>query len=171
MDTKTAERPKSEKPQNADLLLCSDLYKNAALHAEACTRLIGYLVRDGEKPQKDTDPKTVPLKEELTAMMNCFSGYAARAVERLHILGAPPAHLSMLDRMPAEVGITVQAMADHTPSALAELMISQLEIGSVDMTRALHSCTADGCSAETAEIADALIAYTGHCSDLLESYL
>lgn len=153
-----------------DILLYSDLYKNAMMGAESCAKIVGKTAPAEDKQSADGAEDGVEKCEKLrllvTDMLEGYSGFAKKAKAALQELGAPAEQLSMLERMPAEIGITVQTMFDRSPSKLAELMINGATMGIIDMKKAQRVCSEDGCSPEAYRAASDVISF---CEDYVES--
>lgn len=158
-----------------DILLYSDLYKNAMMGAESCAKIIGKTAPAEEKQSSDGSNIGMERCEKLrlfvTEMLERYSDFALKSKKALEKLGAPAEQLSMLEKMPAEIGITVQTMFDRSPSKLAELMINGVTMGLIDMRKAQRVCAEDGCSSEAYRAASEVISFCEDSIETLKYYL
>lgn len=174
IDAQTEHKPGTkEKISSPDILLYSDLYKNAMMGEESCAKMIGCADRAEDEQAKDGSERGIvsceALRQEITDMLNGYASFAKKAKEALTERNAPAEQLTLLERMPAEVGITMQTIFDRSPSKLAELMINGVTMGIIDMKKAQRVCSEDGCSPDAYRTAADMIRFCeGHIEKLKE---
>ncbi len=176
IDAQTEHKPGAKaQVSSPDVLLYSDLYKNAMMGAESCAKMVGKTTCAEEKQSADGAEKGIEqcekLRQEITTMLDGYGTFASQAKQALFHLKAPAEQLSVLDRMPAEVGISVQTMFDRSPSKIAELMINGVTMGIIDMKKAQRVCSEDGCSPAAYRLAADLIRFCENHVENLKEYL
>ena len=159
-----AKEMKSGEVKSPDVLLYSDLYKNAMMGAESGAKMIGKIA-DEEK--NDAAYASGELRQIITDMMEGYAGFAKRAARALSELHVPAEQLTALERLPAEIGITVQTLFDKSASKCAEIMINGVTMGIIDMKKAQRVCSENGCSPEAYRLAGDLI---GFCEQYVERF-
>lgn len=158
--------PQTMKPdtRSPDVLLYSDLYKNAMMGADACAKIIG---KAGNAQGQDGMKACAELRQEITTMMEGYAKYAQDAAKALSDIGVPAEQLTALEKMPAEIGISVQTMFDKSVSKCAEILINGVTMGIIDMKKAMRVCSEDGCSPAAYRMAGDLI---GFCERYVERF-
>ncbi|MBQ3065387.1 MAG: hypothetical protein IJC98_04035 [Clostridia bacterium] len=163
--------------RSPDVLLYSDLYKNAMMGADSCAKMIAKVGAAAESQAPCDDGKLkkaencTALRSEITKMMEGYSRYAKDAAKALNDLQVPPEQLSALDKLPADIGMTMQTMFDKSVSKCAEIMINGVTMGIIDMKKAQRVCSEDGCSAEAYRMAGDLIGFCEMHVENLKEYL
>jgi len=167
-DFAAADEMKSGEVKSPDVLLYSDLYKNAMMGADSSAKMIG---KAGDAEKIDGISACAELRPVLTDMMEGYSGFAKRAAEALEALHVPAEQLSALEKLPAEIGITMQTMFDKSVSKCAEIMINGVTMGIIDMKKAQRVCSEDGCSPEAYRLAGDLIGFCEQYVERLKEFL
>ena len=157
-----AEEKKSGDVKSPDVLLYSDLYKNAMMGADSAATMVK---KTENAEMADSMTVGAKLRQLITDMMEGYSGYAKKAAAALHALDVPATRLSALEKLPAEIGMTMQTMFDKSVSKCAEIMINGVTMGIIDMKKAQRVCSEDGCSPDAYRLASDLI---GFCEDYVE---
>ena len=161
-DIAAADIKSSTDVHSPDILLYSDLYKNAMMGADSCAKMIG---RTTAAESNDSISTCEALRSVITDMTEGYSGYAKKASAALNDLKFPAEQLSALEKLPAEIGITMQTLFDKSASKCAEVMINGVTMGIIDMKKAQRVCSEDGCSPDAYRLASDLI---GFCEDYVE---
>ena len=159
---------KSGEVQSPDVLLYSDLYKNAMMGADSAARMAG---KANNAEQTDNADKSAALRRLITDMMEGYAGYAKHAAQALSELHVPAEQLTALEKLPAEIGITVQTLFDKSVSKCAEIMINGVTMGIIDMKKAQRVCSENGCSPEAYRLAGDLIGFCEQYVERLKEFL
>ena len=163
-----AKEYKSGDVKSPDVLLYSDLYKNAMMGADSAANMVG---KTGDAERNDSVTAGAALRQVITDMMEGYSGYAKKAAEALHTLQVPAEQLTALEKLPAEIGITMQTMFDKSVSKCAEIMINGVTMGIIDMKKAQRVCSEHGCSPEAYRLAGDLIGFCEQYVERLKEFL
>jgi hypothetical protein len=163
-----AEEKKSGDVKSPDVLLYSDLYKNAMMGADSAAKMVG---KTGDAQEHDGVVAGAELRQLITDMMEGYAGYAKKAAAALHELHVPATQLSALEKLPAEIGITVQTMFDKSVSKCAEIMINGVTMGIIDMKKAQRVCSENGCSPDAYRLAGDLISFCERYVERLKEFL
>ena len=179
--------PKTMTPdlRSPDVLQYSDLYKNAMMGADACAKMVGRTnaAEDAASAQAGTfsaqaetnAPQAVrecmELRQEITDMMTGYADRAKAAADALSDMGVPAEQLTMLEKLPAEIGITMKTMFDKSVSKCAELMVNGITMGIIDMKKAQRVCSEDGCSPAAYRMASDMIAFSERYVERMKEFL
>jgi len=163
-----APQAKSGEIKSPDVLLYSDLYKNAMMGADSSAKMVG---KTGDAEKNDGITACAELRQVITDMMEGYAGYAKRAAQALDTLHVPAEQLSALEKLPAEIGITVQTMFDKSVSKCAEIMINGVTMGIIDMKKAQRVCSENGCSPEAYRLAGEMIGFCEQYVERLKEFL
>lgn len=167
-DFAAAPQAKSGEIKSPDVLLYSDLYKNAMMGADSSAKMVS---KTGDAEKNDGITACAELRQVITDMMEGYAGYAKRAAQALHDLHVPAEQLTALEKLPAEIGITMQTMFDKSVSKCAEIMINGVTMGIIDMKKAQRVCAEDGCSPEAYRLAGDLIGFCEQYVERLKEFL
>lgn len=167
-DFAAAPEAKSGDVKSPDVLLYSDLYKNAMMGADSSAKMVG---KAGDAEKIDGITACAELRQVITDMMEGYAGYAKRAAAALHDLHVPAEQLSALEKLPAEIGITMQTMFDKSVSKCAEIMINGVTMGIIDMKKAQRICSENGCSPDAYRLAGDLIGFCEQYVERLKEFL
>lgn len=167
-DFAAAPQAKSGEIKSPDVLLYSDLYKNAMMGADSSAKMVG---KTGDAEKNDGITACAELRQVITDMMEGYAGYAKRAAQALDTLHVPAEQLSALEKLPAEIGITVQTMFDKSVSKCAEIMINGVTMGIIDMKKAQRVCSENGCSPEAYRLAGEMIGFCEQYVERLKEFL
>ncbi|MBP3919224.1 MAG: hypothetical protein J6I50_08655 [Clostridia bacterium] len=162
--------PKTMKPdrRSPDELLYSDLYKNAMMGADACAKMVE---KAGNTQKESGMTACAELRQEIASMMETYASFAANASKALADMGIPAEQLTTLEKLPAEMGISMQTMFDKSASKCAELMINGVTMGIIDMKKAQRVCSEDGCSPAAYRMAGDMIAFCERHVERLKDFL
>lgn len=163
-----AKEKKSGEVKSPDVLLYSDLYKNAMMGADSAAKMAE---KTADAEQTDNRDAGTALRQTITAMMEGYADYAKKAAQALHELHVPAEQLTALEKLPAEIGIAMQTMFDKSVSKCAEIMINGVTMGIIDMKKAQRVCSEDGCSPEAYRLASDLIGFCESYVEQLKKYL
>lgn len=163
-----AKEMKSGDVKSPDVLLYSDLYKNATMGADSAAKMIG---KTGDAERNDSVEAGAELRQVITDMMEGYAGYAKKAADALHALHVPATQLTALEKLPAEIGISMQTMFDKSVSKCAEIMINGTTMGIIDMKKAQRVCSEQGCSPEAYRLAGDLIGFCEQYVERLKAFL
>lgn len=167
-DFAAAPQAKSGEIKSPDVLLYSDLYKNAMMGADSSAKMVG---KTGDAEKNDGITACAELRQVITDMMEGYAGYAKRAAQALDTLHVPAEQLSALEKLPAEIGITMQTMFDKSVSKCAEIMINGVTMGIIDMKKAQRVCSEGGCSPEAYRLAGEMIGFCEQYVERLKEFL
>ncbi len=167
-DFAAAPQAKSGEIKSPDVLLYSDLYKNAMMGADSSAKMVG---KTGDAEKNDGITACAELRQIITDMMEGYAGYAKRAAQALDTLHVPAEQLSALEKLPAEIGITVQTMFDKSVSKCAEIMINGVTMGIIDMKKAQRVCSENGCSPDAYRLAGEMIGFCEQYVERLKEFL
>ena len=163
-----AKEKKSGEVHSPDVLLYSDLYKNAMMGADSAAKMAE---KTANAAQADNREAADALRQVITDLIEGYAGYAKKAAEALHGLHVPAEQLTALEKLPAEIGIAMQTMFDKSVSKCAEIMINGVTMGIIDMKKAQRVCSEDGCSPEAYRLAGDLIGFCETYVEQLKKYL
>lgn len=170
IESKIADDAKPKAERNPDILLYSDLYKNAMMGADSCAKMVGK-ANDAEDNSADHAEQNTELRQDITKMMEEYAVYAQKAADALANCGVTAEQLTTLEKLPAEIGITMQTMFDKSVSKCAEVMINGITMGIIDMKKARRVCSEDGCSPEAYRLAGDMIAFCERYVEQMKEYL
>ncbi len=153
-----------------DILLYSDLYKNAMMSADASARMVGK-TSETEETSPERAVLHTELRQEITQMMEGYSGFAQKAANALGARGVTAEQLTALEKLPAEIGITVQTMFDKSVSKCAEIMISGITMCIMDMKKARRVCAEEGCSPDACRLADDMLMFCERYVERMKEFL
>ncbi len=170
-ETKQKENAKSDTAQKKpDVLLYSDLYKNAMMGADSCAKMVGK-ANEAEENSADHAEQNTELRREITKMMEEYAAYAQKASDALNACGVTAEQLSTLEKLPAEIGMTMQTMFDKSVSKCAEIMINGITMGIIDMKKARRVCSEDGCSPDAYRLAGDMISTCERYVERMKEFL
>ena len=163
-----AKEYKSGDVKSPDVLLYSDLYKNAMMGADSAAKMVG---KAGDAEKNDSVIAGAELRQVITDMMEGYAGYAKKAAAALHELHVPAEQLTALEKLPAEIGITMQTLFDKSVSKCAEIMVNGTTMGIIDMKKAQRVCSENGCTPEAYRLAGDLIGFCEQYVERLKEFL
>ena len=163
-----ADEMKNGDVKSPDVLLYSDLYKNAMMGADSSAKMVG---KAGNAEKTDGITASAELRQVITDLMEGYAGYAKQAAQALDKLHVPAEQLTALEKLPAEIGISMQTMFDKSISKCAEIMINGVTMGIIDMKKAQRVCSENGCSPEAYRLAGDMIRFCEQFVERLKEFL
>ncbi len=146
------------KKQNADAALLREIYKNVKMGADSVMSILG-------KAEDET------LRENLSQDLDTYEGYAKRAKEKLSQMSLEPNEPSMLQKLPAEMGIAMSTLTDHSNSKMAELMIEGSVMGVTEFKELIRNADDAGASIENIRLAGDVLAFHEEMINKMRRYL
>ena len=149
---------KNQEQQSPSEELLGDIYKNVTMGIESIITLM---------------PKVndVNFLSDLTAQMNQYQQFANEAAKRLGQMNAAVPKTTVFAKIPSEIGIHMNTMADKSTQKLAELMINGSTMGIINMKKKItqHKDAPD--ISETAALANDVVTFEEQNINKLKSYL
>ena len=146
------------KKQSADVALLEEIYKNVKMGTDSVMTILG-------KAEDDS------ILENLSADLDTYEGYAKRAKERLAEMSVVPKEAGILQKLPAEMGITMSTLTDHSNSKLAELMIEGAVMGVTEFKELIRNADDAGASIENIRLAGDVLAFHEEMINKMRPYL
>ena len=146
------------KKMNADVALLQEIYKNVTMGTDSVMTILG-------KAEDDS------LRENLSADLDTYEGYAKRAKDRLRAMSIEPKGVNALQKLPAEMGITMSTLTDHSNSKMAELMIEGAVMGVTEFKELIRNADKAGASHENIQLAGAVLAFHEEMINKMRRYL
>lgn len=132
-----------------------ELYKNTTMGADSIIDLMDR----AENPE---------MRAEMTAELNRYREFSARASALLSERGLKPEEPGMMAKTGAKLGMAFNTMLDTTTSHIAEMMINGATMGIINIEKQLN--TADP-SPETKKLAEEILDFEKSTSDNLARFL
>lgn len=146
------------KRRSADAALLQEIYKNVKMGTDSVMTILG----------KAEDRS---LLENLSADLDTYEGYAKRAKEKLAEMSLKPKEVSTLQKLPAEMGITMSTMMDHSNSKIAELMIEGAVMGVTEFKELIRNADDAGASLDNIRLAGDVLAFHEEMINKMRRYL
>ena len=146
----------SNKQATAELL--DNIYKNVKMGTDSITTVL---------PKVSDDF----MKREMTAQLENYSGFAARAAALLQEYGVEAEEEAITKKLSAKFGIAVNTMIDGSPSHIAEMMIKGSEMGIENMEKQITAGKMLGCDQTAVTLAEDIIAFEKECTQKMKPYL
>ncbi|MBQ8495852.1 MAG: hypothetical protein IJ489_00145 [Clostridia bacterium] len=146
------------KKQSADAALLQEIYKNVKMGTDSVMTILG----------KAEDRS---LLENLSADLDTYEGYAKRAREKLAEMSIVPKEVSTIQKLPAEMGITMSTLTDRSNSKIAELMIEGAVMGVTEFKDLIRNADDAGASLENIRLAGDVLAFHEEMINKMRRYL
>lgn len=146
-----------DKESNKEELL-NEIYSAACMGSDSIMQVTGK-ISDGA------------LKNELKTQLEGYRGFAAQAENALVGMGKAAKRPGMLKTMPATVSITLKAMADNSPSHIAEMMVNGLTMGIVEMKRQANNAAQSQVDPDAVKLANDMVTFQENSLNQLKQYL
>ena len=150
MDMSTAQK---EKITTKDLY--QEIYKGCKMGAESLVNLLPKVTDDG-------------LRNEITAELERYEEYAAKAREELFDLDTSPKEENAFTKMSAKMGVMMNTMLDATSSHIAQMIIEGCSMGITELLKVVH---AYGIKDDAEQLARDVISFEESCSENMKKYL
>lgn len=150
MDMSTAQK---EKITAKDLY--QEIYKGCKMGAESLVNLLPKVTDDG-------------LRNEITAQLERYEEYAAKAREELFDLDTSPKEENAFTKMSAKMGVMMNTMLDATSSHIAQMIIEGCSMGITELLKVVH---AYGIKDDAEQLARDVISFEESCSENMKKYL
>ena len=144
--------------RSADAALLQEIYKNVTMGADSIMTILG-------KAEDEA------LRENLSADLDTYEGYAKRAEEKLKAMSAEPKPVTMLQKLPAEMGIAMSTLTDRSNSKMAELMIEGAVMGVTEFKEIIRNADDAGASIENIRLAGDVLAFHEEMINKMRRYL
>ena len=144
--------------RKADETLLQEIYKNVTMGTDSVMTILG-------KAEDET------LRENLSADLDTYEGYAKRAKEKLEAMAVEPKGISMLAKLPAEMGIAMSTLTDHSNSKMAELMIEGAVMGVTEFKQLIREAGKNGASQENIRLAGDVLSFHEEMINKMRRYL
>ena len=150
MDKSTAQK---EKITAKDLY--QEIYKGCKMGAESLVNLLPKVTDDG-------------LRNEITAQLERYEEYAAKAREELFDLDTSPKEENAFTKMSAKMGVMMNTMLDASSSHIAQMIIEGCSMGITELLKVVH---AYGIKDDAEQLARDVISFEESCSENMKKYL
>ena len=111
------------------------------------------------------------LRENLSADLDTYEGYAKRAKEKLEAMSVEPKGVNALQKLPAEMGITMSTLTDRSNSKMAELMIEGAVMGVTEFKELIREADKNGASLENVRLAGDVLSFHEEMINKMRRYL
>ncbi|MBE6612629.1 MAG: hypothetical protein E7632_09060 [Ruminococcaceae bacterium] len=136
-------------------LFLQELYKNTTMGADSIVDLM----------DKASDPR---MRAEMTAELEKYQQFSARAAELLGERGLKPEEPGMMAKAGAKIGMTFNTMLDVTTSHIAEMMINGATMGIINIEKQMNSADA---APETKKLAEDVLKFEKSTAENLSRFL
>ncbi len=147
-----------EKRETGEEFFLGEIYKGSKMGADAIINLLPH-IKDDE------------LRSAVTAQLDGYEKYAARAAAALCERGIEAKEENIVTRMSARMGVALNTMIDSTTSHIAEMLIEGSNMSITDMTKLLNDHTARGTGKQAVALAREVIAFEEENLERLKQYL
>jgi hypothetical protein len=144
--------------KKADEALLQEIYKNVTMGTDSLMTILG-------KAEDET------LRENLSADLDTYEGYAKRAKEKLEAMSVEPKGVNALQKLPAEMGITMSTLTDRSNSKMAELMIEGAVMGVTEFKELIREADKNGASLENVRLAGDVLSFHEEMINKMRRYL
>ena len=144
--------------KKADEALLQEIYKNVTMGTDSLMTILG-------KAEDET------LRENLSADLDTYEGYAKRAKEKLEAMSVEPKGVNALQKLPAEMGITMSTLTDRSTSKMAELMIEGAVMGVTEFKELIREADKNGASLENVRLAGDVLSFHEEMINKMRRYL
>lgn len=144
--------------ENADVSLLQEIYKSVTMGTDSVMTILG-------KVEDET------LKENLSQDLETYEGYSKRAKEKLREMSVEPKGVSALQKIPAEMGIAMSTLTDHSNAKMAELMINGAVMGVTEFKEIIRHADRAGASMENIRLAGDVLAFHEEMINKMRRYL
>ena len=135
--------------------LYQEIYKGCKMGAESLVNLLPKVTDDG-------------LRNEITAQLERYEEYAAKAREELFDLDTSPKEENAFTKMSAKMGVMMNTMLDATSSHIAQMIIEGCSMGITELLKVVH---AYGIKDDAEQLARDVISFEESCSENMKKYL
>jgi hypothetical protein len=135
-----------------------EIYKNVTMGTDSLMTILG-------KAEDET------LRENLSADLDTYEGYAKRAKEKLEAMSVEPKGVNALQKLPAEMGITMSTLTDRSNSKMAELMIEGAVMGVTEFKELIREADKNGASLENVRLAGDVLSFHEEMINKMRRYL
>lgn len=142
--------------QQPDTELLRDIYQDARMGEETIKTLI--------KSVEDNQ-----IRSDLQAQMAGYVDFYGRAQKELAKRHADPEEVGALTKASSYLGVKLNALIDHTPSHIAEMMIQGSTMGVVSMTESMNKHA--GAGHEAKSLAADVVSFEQKNIERMKSYL
>ena len=144
--------------KKADEALLQEIYKNVTMGTDSLMTILG-------KAEDET------LRENLSADLDTYEGYAKRAKEKLEAMSVEAKGVNALQKLPAEMGITMSTLTDRSNSKMAELMIEGAVMGVTEFKELIREADKNGASLENVRLAGDVLSFHEEMINKMRRYL
>lgn len=144
------------KTPTADLL--TRLFKNTRMGSESLLALMPKI-------------EDVKLKSDLTLQLNGYEEFAKKINHLLSEHGEKSEEESLMTKMSAKIGITMNTMMDASSSHLADMVIQGSTMGVTDTLKLVHEFTDSGADPKALSLAQEIVRFEENNIERLKSYL
>lgn len=144
--------------ENADVALLQEIYKSVTMGTDSVMTILG-------KAEDAT------LRENLSQDLETYEGYGKKAKEKLKAMSVEPKGVTMLQKIPAEMGIAMSTLTDHSNSKMAELMINGAVMGVTEFKEIIRNADDAGASMENIRLAGDVLAFHEEMINKMRRYL
>jgi hypothetical protein len=144
--------------KKADEALLQEIYKNVTMGTDSLMTILG-------KAEDET------LRENLSADLDTYEGYAKRAKEKLEAMSVEPKGVNALQKLPAEMGITMSTLTDRSNAKMAELMIEGAVMGVTEFKELIREADKNGASLENVRLAGDVLSFHEEMINKMRRYL
>ncbi len=147
-----------QRKHSADEALLQEIYKNVTMGTDSVMTILG-------KAEDET------LRENLSADLDTYEGYAKRAKEKLEAMSVEPKGVSAIAKLPAEMGIAMSTLTDRSNSKMAELMIEGAVMGVSEFKELIREADKNGASLENIRLAGDVLSFHEEMINKMRRYL
>jgi hypothetical protein len=146
------------KKQSADVSLLQEIYKSVTMGTDSVMTILGKV-------------EDATLKENLSQDLETYEGYSKRAKEKLREMSVEPKGVNALQKIPAEMGIAMSTLTDHSNAKMAELMINGAVMGVTEFKEIIRNADEAGASIENIRLAGDVLAFHEEMINKMRRYL
>jgi len=150
---------KEEDFMKDDYKLIEDIYKDASMGVYTMNKLLDSL--------KDKDNKIKNYAEEI---LKKYEEFVVRANDELKENNLPPIEEGFITKMMSAMGISKEVKSDNSDSAIADLLIKGISMGSIEMEKKI-SLYKDSVEKEYLKLAKDFLKFQEKTIDELKKYL
>ncbi len=113
-----------KKEQNPDELLLQDIYSSSKMGVESIAKLLNKVSNQD-------------FKNMMSNQMNQYQNFVSAATSKLTQMNVAPKDASMMQKLPADMGMAMETAMNRSDSKIAELMINGSVMGITDMKKSM----------------------------------
>ncbi len=142
--------------KNANEIILQNIYQGAKMGTDAIAKLL---------PKVKSDQ----FKDAMSAQLNGYQNFMGDACTKLTAINKAPEEVSIMQKIPSEIGMAMGTAMEKTDSKIAELMINGSVMGLAEIKKSVAG--KNGVPADTMKLAQDVIAFEENNINNLKSFL